>query len=63
MPLSFFCRLCYNKPKKQNKGEKIPMEQLAKSGSIPAVAGEGIRLYDADGKVYYDLSEISTVLG
>jgi len=39
------------------------MEQLAKSGSIPAVAGEGIRLYDADGKVYYDLSEISTVLG
>ena len=39
------------------------MEQLAKSGSIPAVAGEGIRLYDADGNVYYDLSEISTVLG
>ena len=39
------------------------MEQLAKSGSIPAVAGEGIRFYDADGNVYYDLSEISTVLG
>ena len=39
------------------------MEQLAKSGNIPAVAGKGIRLYDADGKTYYDLSEISTVLG
>lgn len=39
------------------------MEQLAKSGSVPAVAGEGIKLYDADGNVYYDLSEISTVLG
>jgi 4-aminobutyrate aminotransferase-like enzyme len=39
------------------------MEQLAKSGNIPAVAGKGIRLYDGDGKIYYDLSEISTVLG
>ena len=39
------------------------MEQLAKSGSIPAVDGKGIRLYDAAGKTYYDLSEISTVLG
>ena len=39
------------------------MEQLAKTGGIPAVAGEGIRLYDADGKTYYDLSEISTILG
>lgn len=39
------------------------MEQLAKSGSVPAVAGKGIKLYDANGNVYYDLSEISTVLG
>lgn len=39
------------------------MEQLAKSGNIPAVAGKGIRLYDADGNIYYDLSEISNVLG
>ena len=39
------------------------IEPLAKSGSVPAVAGQGIRLYDADGKVYYDLSEISNVLG
>lgn len=39
------------------------MEQLAKTGTIPAVAGEGIRLYDADGNTYYDLSEISNVLG
>ena len=41
----------------------MKLEQIAKSGNIPAVAGEGIRLYDTDGKVYYDLSEISNVLG
>ena len=43
--------------------QPLSMEQLARSGSVPAVAGEGIRLYDDQGKVYYDLSEISTVLG
>lgn len=42
---------------------QLPMEQLAKSGAIPAVAGEGIRFYDPEGNVYYDLSEISNVLG
>jgi len=41
---------------------QLPMEQLAKSGTIPAVAGEGIRFYDPEGNVYYDLSEISNVL-
>lgn len=33
------------------------------TGTIPAVSGEGIRLYDADGNSYYDLNEISNVLG
>ena len=41
----------------------LPMEQIMKTGTIPAVAGEGIRLYDADGNTWYDLSEISNVLG
>ncbi len=41
----------------------MKLEQVAKSGTIPAVTGEGIRLYAEDGKVYYDLSEISNVLG
>lgn len=41
----------------------MKLEPIAKSGSVPAVGGKGIRLYDADGNVYYDLSEISTVLG
>ena len=41
----------------------MKLEPIAKSGSVPAVGGKGIRLYDAEGKVYYDLSEISTVLG
>ena len=41
----------------------MKLEPIAKTGSVPAVAGQGIRLYDADGKVYYDLSEISNVLG
>ncbi|MBP3683674.1 MAG: aminotransferase class III-fold pyridoxal phosphate-dependent enzyme [Oscillospiraceae bacterium] len=36
---------------------------ISKGGTIPAVAGEGIRLYDSEGKTYYDLSEISNVLG
>ena len=39
------------------------IEPLSKSGTIPAVAGNGIRLYDSDGNTYYDLNEISTVLG
>lgn len=39
------------------------MEQLFRTGTIPAVSGQGIRLFDADGKTYYDLSEISNVLG
>ena len=42
---------------------QLPMEQIMKTGTIPAVAGTGIRLYDTDGKTYYDLSEISNVLG
>lgn len=36
---------------------------IAQTGTIPAVSGKGIRLFDADGKTYYDLSEISNVLG
>lgn len=39
------------------------MEQIMKTGTIPAVAGQGIRLYDSQGNTYYDLSEISNVLG
>ena len=39
------------------------LKPLAKSGAVPAVAGEGIRLYDANGNTYFDLSEISNVLG
>ncbi len=39
------------------------MEQIMKTGTVPAVAGKGIRLYDADGNTYFDLSEISSVLG
>ena len=41
----------------------LPIEPLSKGGTIPAVAGSGVRLYDPDGNVYYDLSEISNVLG
>jgi len=41
----------------------LPIEGLSKAGTIPAVAGKAIRLYDADGNTYYDLSEISNVLG
>lgn len=36
---------------------------IAQTGTIPAVSGTGIRLQDAEGKTYYDLSEISNVLG
>lgn len=39
------------------------MERVTKSGSVPAITGSGIKLYDAEGNRYYDLSEISTVLG
>ena len=39
------------------------MEQIMKTGTVPAVAVEVIRLYDGDGNTWYDLSEISTVLG
>ena len=38
-------------------------ESVTKTGTIPAVAGKGIRLWDADGNTYYDLNEISNVLG
>lgn len=41
----------------------VSIEPVAKTGTIPAVAGSGIKLYDADGNTYYDLSEISNVLG
>ena len=44
-------------------GKPFTMEPVAKTGSIPAVAGDGIRLYDKAGNIYYDLSEISNVLG
>ena len=43
--------------------DHVSMEPVAKTGAVPAVAGEGIRLYDAQGNTYYDLSEISTILG
>ena len=41
----------------------LSIQPIAKTGNIPAVAGNGIRLYDAEGNTYYDLSEISNVLG
>ena len=42
--------------------DHVSMEPVAKTGAVSAVAGEGIRLYDGQGKTYYDLSEISTIL-
>lgn len=44
-------------------GNSLTMKPVAKNGGIPAVAGDGIKLYDSDGNVYYDLNEISNVLG
>lgn len=41
----------------------LSIEPISKAGTIPAVAGKGIKLYDSDGSTYYDLSEISNVLG
>jgi len=38
-------------------------EPISKGGTIPAVAGNGIKLFDSNGNTYYDLSEISNVLG
>ena len=43
--------------------QPFTLEPISKGGTIPAVAGEGIKLYDSDGNTYYDLSEISNVLG
>ena len=43
--------------------DHVSMEPVAKTGAVSAIAGEGIRLYDGQGKTYYDLSEISTILG
>lgn len=43
--------------------QQVSIEQLSKSGTIPAVSGKGIKFSDANGKTYYDLNEISTVLG
>lgn len=44
-------------------GNPFLIESIAKAGTIPAVAGKGIKLYDSDGNTYYDLNEISNVLG
>ncbi len=44
-------------------GNLLSIKQLSKAGAIPAVAGDGIKLYDSEGNRYYDLSEISNVLG
>lgn len=43
--------------------KQLSLKQIMKTGTVPAVAGNGIRLFDADGNTYYDLNEISTVLG
>ena len=43
--------------------DHFSIERVAKTGAVAAVAGEGIRLYDAQGNTYFDLSEISNVLG
>ncbi len=42
---------------------QFSVEPISKGGTIPAVAGNGIKLYDSNGNTYYDLSEISNVLG
>ncbi len=42
---------------------QLSIEQAVKTGGIPAVTGNGIKLYDPDGNVYYDLNEITNVLG
>lgn len=39
------------------------IKPITKTGTIPAVAGTGVRLYDAQGNTYFDLNEISNVLG
>lgn len=39
------------------------MREVTKNSSVAAVSGEGIKLYDAHGNTYYDLNEISNVLG
>lgn len=43
--------------------QSLWLESLAKAGAVSAASGEGIKLYDSDGNTYYDLSEISSVLG
>lgn len=44
-------------------GNPIMIEQITKAHTVPAVQGNGIKFYDAAGNVYYDLNEISNVLG
>lgn len=41
----------------------LSIEPISKGGTISAIAGNGIRLFDSVGNTYYDLSEISNVLG
>jgi len=43
--------------------QPFTLEPISKGGTIPAVTGNGIKLYDSNGTTYYDLSEISNVLG
>lgn len=43
--------------------QQSSLKQIMKTGTVPAVTGDGIKLYDAEGNTYYDLNEISTVLG
>lgn len=41
----------------------MSIKQVTKSSTVPVVSGNGIKLYDSAGKTYYDLNEISNVLG
>ena len=39
------------------------LQSVTGNHGVNAIDGKGIELYDANGKVYLDLKEISTVLG
>ena len=39
------------------------LQSVTGNHGVNAIDGKGIELYDANGKVYLDLNEISTVLG
>lgn len=43
--------------------ETTMLKSLTGNHGVDVIAGKGIELYAANGKVYLDLNEISTILG